>query len=165
MPSGDSFWLSYRQLFLFSLRHFPVMDGQAPRKDTTKQSSPHPRIEQRRWHELSSLASDSGYRGLRRKYRDRKAADAKAIEDCVRSILPSKYYQIDSTRLRRIVQLNCQLMDDIPYADRMKAAPKLTSDHDDCGSDISDRCGRPHEHSFRADLGKSLSRVHLFDSL
>ena len=32
-PSGDSFWLSYRQLFLFALRHFPEMDGQSPRKD------------------------------------------------------------------------------------------------------------------------------------
>ena len=149
--SGNSFSLSYRQVFLFSLRHFPAMDGQAPRKDVAKQSSPHPGIQQRWWHELSSLASESGYRGLRRKYPDRKAADAKAIEDYVRSILPSKYYQIDSARMRRIVQLNCQLMSDVPYAERMRVVPELTSDHDGCGSDISDRCGRPYDQSFHAD--------------
>jgi len=138
-------------MFLFSLRHFPEMDGQAPRKDVAKQSSPHPGIQRRWWHELSSLASESGYRGLRRKYQDRKAADAKAIEDCVRSILPPKYYQIDSTRMRRIVQLNCQLMSDVPYAEKMRVVPELTSEHDSCGSNISDRCGRPYDQSFQAD--------------
>ncbi|KAL2056560.1 hypothetical protein ABVK25_002954 [Lepraria finkii] len=148
---GDSFWLSYRQVFLFSLRHFPAMDSQAPRKDVATQSSPYPRKQERWWHELSSLASESGYRGLRRKYPDRKAADAKAIEDCVRSILPSKYYQIDSERMRRIVQLNCQLMSDVPYAVRMRVVPELTSDHDGCGSNISDRWGRPYDQAFEAD--------------
>lgn len=38
-PSGRSSWLSYRQLWLFALRHFPVMDGQSPRRDKTKQSA------------------------------------------------------------------------------------------------------------------------------
>ena len=149
--SGDSFPLSYRQLFLFTLRHFPAMDGQAPRKDVAKQSSLNSGIQQRWWHELSSLALESGYRGLRRKYQDRKAADAKAIEDCVRSILPSKYYQIDSAHMRRIVQLNCQLIGDVPYSERPKVFPELTSDDDDCGSDISNRCGRPYEQYFQAD--------------
>jgi len=151
LPSGNSFWLSYRQVFLFSLRHFPAMDGQAPRKDVAKQSSSHPGIQQRWWHELSSLASKSGYRGLRRKYQDRKAADAKAIEDCVRSILPPRYYEINSAHMRRIVQLNCHLMSDVPHAERMRVVPELTSDHDGCGSDISDRCGRPYDQSFQAD--------------
>jgi hypothetical protein len=161
LPSGNSFWMSYRQIFLFSLRHFPEMDGQAPRKDVAKQSSPHPGIQRRWWHELSSLASESGYRGLRRKYQDRKAADAKAIEDCVRSILPPKYYQIDSARMRRIVQLNCQLMSDVPYAERMKVVPELTSDHDGCGPDISDRCGRPYNRSLQADQ-ESLFLDHVY---
>jgi hypothetical protein len=161
--SGNSFWVSYRQVFLFSLRHFPAMDGQAPRKDAAKQSSPHPGIQQRWWHELSFLASESGYRGLRQKYQDRKAADAKAIEDCVRSILPSKYYQIDSARMHRIVQLNCQLMSDVPYAERMRVVPELTSDHESCGSDISDRCGRPYDQAFQADQ-ENLFLHHIYSN-
>ena len=161
LPSGNSFWPSYRQIFLFSLRHFPEMDGQAPRKDIAKQSSPHPGKQRRWWHELSSLASESGFRGLRRKYQDRRAADAKAIEDCVRSILPPKYYQIDSARMRRIVQLNCQLMSDVPYAERMRVVPELTSDHDGCGPDTSDRCGRPYNRSLQADQ-ESLFLDHIY---
>lgn len=32
-------------------------------------------------------------------------------------------------------------MRDVSYADRMKVAPKLTSDYDDCDSNITDRYG------------------------
>ncbi len=50
-----------------------------------------------------------------------------------------------------MIQLNCQLMHDVPYAERMKVAPELTSEYDDCGSDITDRCGRPYDNSLQAD--------------
>ncbi len=63
----------------------------------------------------------------------------------------TEYYQIDLARMRRIVQLNCQLMSDVPYAQRMRVVPELTSDHDDCESNISDRCGRSYDQSFQAD--------------
>lgn len=161
--SGRSSWLSYRQLWLFALRHFPVMDGQSPRRVRAKQSTLPPGRQPRRWCELSSLASENGYRRIRRMYRDRKEADAKVIEDCVRSILPSKYYAIDSERMRQIVQLNCQLLSDVPYLERVTVAPELTSDHDDCGSHISDRCGRPWEHSFQADE-ESLFLDHIYSN-
>ncbi len=87
--------------------------------------------------------------GLRRKFRDRQAADARTVEDCMRSILPLKYYQIDSNRVRRIIQLNYQLMRDVQYAERMKVAPELTSNYDDCGSDLIDRCDRLYDSSFQ----------------
>ncbi|KAL9122018.1 MAG: hypothetical protein Q9187_001422 [Circinaria calcarea] len=115
----------------------------------------------RRWCELFSLASENGYRRIRFMYRDRKEVDAKAIEDCVRRILPSKYYAIDSERMLRIVQLNRQLLSDVPYLERVTVASELTSDHDDCGSHISDRCGRPWEHSFQADE-ESLFLNHIY---
>ena len=66
-----------------------------------------------------------------------------------------------SYAMRRIVQLNCPLMSDVPYAKRMTAAPELTSDHDSCGPEISDRCGRPHEHSFQTDQ-ESLFLDHIY---
>ena len=47
LPSSRSLWLSYRQLWLFALRHFPVMDGQLPRRDNTKESTLH--VKRRRW--------------------------------------------------------------------------------------------------------------------
>ncbi len=163
LPPGRSSWLSYRQLWLFALRHFPVMDGQSPRRDKAKQSTLHAGRQPRRWYELCSLASENGYRRIRRLYRDRKAADAKAIEDCVRNILPSKYYAIDANRMRQIVQLNCQLLGDVPYVETGRVTPALTSDHDDCGSNISDRCGRPRERSFQADE-ESLFLEHIYST-
>ena len=36
LSSSHASWLSYRQLWLFALRHFSVMDGQKPRKDIGK---------------------------------------------------------------------------------------------------------------------------------
>ena len=42
-------------------------------------------------------------------------------------------------------------MRDVPHAERMKVAHELTSDYDNCGSDTTNRCGRPHDHSFEAD--------------
>lgn len=81
----------------------------------------------------------------------------------MRTILPSKYYQIDSNRMRRIVQLNCQLIGDVSYVERMKVTPELTSDHDDCESNISDRCGRPRDHSFQADE-ESLFLDHIYST-
>lgn len=152
-PSGRSSWLSYRQFWLFALRHFPVMDGQSPRIDKTKQNALHEGRQPLRWYELWSLASENGYRRIRCLYRDRTAADAKAIEDCVRN----------PDRMRQIVLLNCQLFSDVPYDKKELVAPVLTSDYEGCGSDISDRCGRPWERSFQADE-ESLFLEHIYST-
>ena len=96
-------------------------------------------------------------------YRDRKAADAEAIEECVRNILPSKYYAIDSKRMRQIVQVNCQLFGDVPYVERRAVAPELTADYEGCGPNISDRCGRPRERSFQTDE-ENLFLKHIYST-
>ena len=69
----------------------------------------------------------------------------------MRNILPSKYYAIDPDRMRQIFLLNYHLLGDVPYNKRGLVAPELTSDDEGCGSDISDRCGRPRERSFLVD--------------
>jgi len=66
----------------------------------------------------------------------------------VRNILPSKYYAIDANRMHELVQLHCQLLGDVPYVERRRVTPVLISNYDGCGSDTSDRCGRPRERSF-----------------
>lgn len=67
----------------------------------------------------------------------------------MRNILPFKYYAIDANRMRQIVQLNCQLLNDVSYVERGRVTPALTSDYDDCESNISNRCGRSRERSFQ----------------
>jgi hypothetical protein len=88
-------WLAYRMFWLRTLRHFPVMNGQAPRRDIGKRNLWQPGLHSRWWVKLSALALDNGYRRIRPLFRDRKAADLSMIEDCVRRILPSNYYVIE----------------------------------------------------------------------
>lgn len=94
-------WVSYRQLWLFALHHFPVMDGQAPRKDIGKQDTWRPRLESRWWVKLSSLALQNGYRRIHQMYRDRKAADMSTTEGCVWRILPPRLYNVDEGLMHR----------------------------------------------------------------
>lgn len=60
----------------------------------------------------------------------------------------TKYYQIGLARMRRIVQLNCH---------------ELTSDHDDCESNIFDRCDKSYNQSFQADQ-KSLFLDYIYSN-
>lgn len=144
-------WVAYRVLWLLTLRHFPVMDGQAPRKDIGKQNTWQPGLQYQWWVELSALAIDNGYKRIRLLYRDHKAADISIIEDCVRRLRPSNYYKIDQELIRRKVQLIYQIIGDIAHLETVTTAPELTSDHGNGRLDISDRCGRPRASTLQAD--------------
>lgn len=54
------------------------------------------------------------------------------------------------------MQLIRQVLGDIEAIKTQTACPEVTSDYDDCGSDIEDRCGRPQEHSVKKDEEKFL---------
>jgi len=75
------------------------------------------------------------------------------IEDCVRRILPSNYYDIDQGLMRRKVELIYEIIGDIPRVETVKGKPELTSDHYNYRPDISDRCGRPRASALEADEG------------
>ncbi|KAH8792221.1 hypothetical protein F5882DRAFT_290887, partial [Hyaloscypha sp. PMI_1271] len=156
--SSYASWVAYRVLWLLALRHFPEMDGQAPRKDIGKRVTRKPGLQPQWWIELSALALGNRYRRIRKLYRDLKAADSSEIEDCVRRIRPSMEQEVR----RRKVQLIYQIIGDFECGEAMTAAPELTSDRengrpdisDKCGRpDISYRCGRPHDSALQADEG------------
>jgi len=156
--SSHASWVAYRVLWLLTLRHFPEMDGQAPRKDIGKRGTRKPGLQPQWWIELSALAFGNGYRRIRQLYRDLKAADSSEIEDLLRRIRPSMEQELR----RRKVQLIYQIIGDPECGETMTAAPELTSDRengrpdisDKCGRpDISYRCGRPHSSALQADEG------------
>jgi hypothetical protein len=151
LSGSHASWLLYRMLWLFTLRHFPVMDGQAPRKDIGKQNTWRPGLEFRWWVELSALALNNGYRRIRQLYRDRKAADISVIEECVQRILPSNYYKVDQELMRRKVKLINEIIGDIARVEAVITTPELTSAYDNCRPDISDRCGRPRVGALQSD--------------
>ena len=123
------------------------MDGQAPRKDIGKRSTGKPGLQPQWWIELSALALGNGYRRIRKRYRDRKVADSGEIEDCVRRIRPS----MDQELRRRKVQLIYQIIGDPECPEAVTIAPELTSDHDNCRPELSDRCGMPRTSALLAD--------------
>ncbi|KAH8586641.1 hypothetical protein B0O99DRAFT_695313 [Bisporella sp. PMI_857] len=127
------------------------MDGQALRKDVGKQKTWQPGLEFRWWVELSALVFDNGYRRIRQRYRDRKAADISVIEECVRRILPLNYYQVDQELMRRKVKLIYEIIGDIARVEAKTTSLELTSDHENRRSDISDKCSRPCLSVFQAD--------------
>lgn len=75
------------------------------------------------------------------------------IEDCVRRILPSRYYNVDEELMRRKAMLMYEIIGEIARVETVTASPELVTDHDNCRPDISDRCGRPRVVIFQADEG------------
>ena len=169
LPTGfEVEWLAYRQLWVLLLRHFP-----APKKDTAKwkradevtgkrkrddagqnfnQTKPIGPIFGSQWlRELALLATANGYRQIRQTDRDLWSTDAIMAKEFLLSVRPTSYYQIGNDRLRQKVQYICQVLEDIDHVEIQTRFPELTSDHDDCKSDIDDRCGRPQEHSVKKD--------------
>jgi hypothetical protein len=130
-------------LWLFTLRHFPAIDGQAPQKNIGKKNTWWPGLEFRWWVELSALALDNGYRRIRQLYRDRKAADIGVIKECVQRILSLNYYKVNQELMRRKVKLIYEIIGDIARVKAVTTTPELTLAHDNYRLDISDRCGRP----------------------
>ncbi len=163
LTSDHSSWLSYRQLWLFVLCYFSIMNDQTSQRNIARQIILHAEWQQRRWYELYSLTSKNEYRRLQCTYHDQKAANVSAIEKCVRDILFLKNYVINAEQMRRIVQLNCQLLSDVSYVEKETTTSELTSNHDNCEQNIFDRCDRSKKHSFQADK-KSLFLDHIYSS-
>lgn len=51
------------------------------------------------------------------------------------------------------MELIYEIIGDIPRVETVKGKPELTSDHENCRPDISDRCGRPRASALEADEG------------
>ena len=164
LPIGsETEWFSYRQLWLIPLRHYP-----APKKDCAKWKVRNVTGKRKRDREpqevettepvgsgfrqqwlrkLASLASANGYQQLKHA----GSADADTAKDFLLKVRSPKYYHLESNRLRRKMQLSCQLLEDVEEVKTHARCPEVTSDYDDCGSDIEDRCGRPQEHFVKKD--------------
>lgn len=142
-------WHSYRQLWLFTWRHFPVMIGQAPRKDNRKARGGKRELQCGWWHELSKLASTCGYGNMRNTYPD---VDEVMFRDFLRNARPPQFYRLDEGEIRDKVQRLKALLADVQRRPSETETPALSSDIKSCGSDITSRCGRPFEQSFEDDV-------------
>ena len=162
VPACFSSWSSYRQFWLFFFRHFEFMGNRPPRKDKSSTKIQKPKIQQQWWVEASKLALALGYR-TRPKYRDRREADVKAIQELIRSLYPVRYYDIDARKEQQLVHLVSQVLADAAPLKGTTAHPELVSDTNGCGQDVSDRCGMPHTESLHEDE-ENLFFNHIYSS-
>jgi hypothetical protein len=115
------FWSSYRQLWLFTFRHFPAMTAVQARKNRISGRKATPTLEHRWWYELTS------------RYYDVREAEKKEIQDMLQRIRPSKYYQHDPERERQIVERIIHVIGDAAPAEQTQIHPELVSDTTSCG--------------------------------
>ncbi len=142
-------WHSYRQLWLFAWRHFPVMTGQAPRKDARKaQQENGNELQCGWWHEFLSLASACGYGSLRNMYPD---ADEMTVREFLRNARPPQFYRLDEDHLKDKIRDVRAVLANIQRRPSENVTPQLSSNYQSCGPDIAFRCGRPFERSFKDD--------------
>ena len=145
-------WWAYRQLWAFAFRHFPEMIGQIPRKDIKKPKPVHPNIQRQRWYDLTQMAVESGYEGIRQQYLDLHDADVEMAEEFLKQARPTAYSDMDERERSLKVQHLCQFLKDFTLSSPgAPTAAELTSDSSTCGQDVATRCGRPYEQSFLQD--------------
>lgn len=97
------------------------------------------------------LASVNGYRQIRKADGEMKSADAVMIEAFLIKIRPPNYYELGAGLLGQKVIAFCQLLHDIEESNLRSTKSNITSDFDDCDSNVDDRCDRPQEHSVKKD--------------
>ena len=146
-------WRSYRQLWLFSFRHFPEITGQAPRKNVQRPKPVTNGIDYTWWSSMAALASNCGYTRVSNTFRD---ADETMAREFLRLVRPPPLYQSDDTGFDVHIGRIYDALKMVRPRQIVIEPPSISSDFFDCGSDISSRYGRPFEKAFQDDA------CHLF---
>ena len=163
LDSGsEARWRSYRQLWLFSWRHFPEMTGQSPRKDPQRPTPVKLSIEYSWWRAIADLASRCGYTDIPNPYLE---ADETMAREFLRRARPPQLYQFDDTAFDLNVRKICDTLKQVQRSNPVPPSPDLSSDRESCGPDVSFRCGRPFEQAFLDDVGRLFLRYVYSDSL
>ena len=136
----------YRQLWLFSWRHFPELSATVPRKDIGK---PKPRARacnEQYWQQLACLARSLGFESEEIDQLNGRDPDSKMALEFLNQARPSDSYYISDEARTTHARKICQILKAVErqtctisgYMSEPKADGAITIDH---------RCGRPHEHS------------------
>ena len=142
-----SHWKAYRQLWLFTMRHFPEMIGSFPRKDTTRTHFSRSRTELIWWNGIVELAIACGYSDVERPFSNLTDADTEMARDFLRRVRPPSYgfSSLDVDRKAKdIVAL-------IQGAQSPNDIEREVTSMRACPGDLAHRCGVPFENSFEFD--------------
>lgn len=145
-PTSEmSEWKGYRQLWLFTMRHFHEMTTHAPRLDGLKMKAPRSEGELIWWCHLHDLARSSGYVDVCAQIQSTAEADMQMSADFLRRVRPKSMYDLSGDASDRIVHEMVKLFQQV------KPSPPLIEERyklPRCPTDIAHRCGVPFEQSF-----------------
>ena len=150
----ECFQLSYRQLWLYSFRHFPLMGGYPPRKDkgtatpTMKEANGH------LWYKFAELAYFLGFRSVQIDRFRCSNSDEYLIPRFLHTVRPEAMYSMDVAVPQEYINASKQAL---TQARQIRIErERLFISSSGSGEPLGHRCGRPYERSQVRD------RQHLF---
>ncbi len=146
---------AYRQLWLYTIRHFPEMIGQSLRKDPPRARTPLLGVELVWWYRFTALAEACGYAEVDKTYHRGEEADYKMAQSFLQQVRPPQLYGTSTDAGSSVQQMVDLLSKDrtlLPH-DTESTEPEPVTDMYGvkCGPDITSRCGVPFERAFRKD--------------
>ena len=140
---------AYRQLWQYTLRHFPEMIGQPLRRDPPRTKSPLLGVELVWWYRFTALAEACGYAEVDNTYRRGEEADYQMAQTFLRQVRPPQLY---GTSMGSSVQQMVDLLGkDFPPTEGADAPPVVDTNGLKCGPNITSCYGVPLERAFRKD--------------
>lgn len=135
----EEFEFSYRQLWMYAMRHFPDLVNVAPRKEPNKEKpivkEPDPIL----WQQFADLALRLGFQSDKMK----ELGSAEALDRAIRNYLLriTEYISEEESLEAQVTQVKNRL----EREDQSNSIPALTNDTSD--TTLQRRCGRPFEDS------------------
>jgi len=135
----------YRQLWMFSWRHFPDMVAIAPRKDSGKAKPPIKSLNEQCLHRLAQLADKLGFDSPQLKRLIAQDPDVKMASAFLQQARPVEYYSISTDISISSVTQICNILRGITSERASKMADIGLTPNEEPATEY--RCGRPYEGS------------------
>lgn len=135
----------YRQLWMFSWRHFPDMVAMTPRKDSGKAKPPVKSLNEQCLHRLAQLADKLGFDSPQLKRLIAQDPDVKMASAFLQQARPAEYYSISTDISVGSVTQICNILRGITSGRAFKMADNGLTSNQEPATEY--RCGRPYEGS------------------
>lgn len=153
--SDEAHKSAYRQLWLYTIRHFPEMIGQPLRRDPPRTKSPLLGVELVWWYRFTALAEACGYAEIDKTYHRGEEADYKMAQTFLQQARPPQLYGNSTDTGSSVQQMVNLLSKDHTVLPRgtegVDREPVVDTYGVVCGPDVASRCGVPFERAFRKD--------------
>ncbi|KAL8673857.1 MAG: hypothetical protein Q9168_001722 [Polycauliona sp. 1 TL-2023] len=151
-----SYRLAYLQIWLFAMRHFPVLTGHCPRKDVASAKPSTSRCDSVLRVNLYLLATKTGFENVNTRVESWDRACQEEAEKALAHFLPYPEYSIPVKKQELIARKIAYVVKGYKETVRRESSEilaEITTDDQslDCGSHVNFRCGVPFEKTYIRD--------------